>query len=148
MPVDSEPQNHEIDAAGALDGALVVFAFALRVASGAVQDVNPARRQIDMVEQMVPHERAIAARIDRPKTAELVEVEGGRAAEVDAARLVQPDQLPIERNRCAAGGQSKNRVGLLGQAARDVESERATHGLGCHENTSAHHATKTDAHHG
>ena len=79
-PFVPEPEDLQIDAAGAFDRALVAPHSARQVGRWPVEEMNPARRQVDVVEEMPLHERAIAARIRRRDADELIEVERRRTA--------------------------------------------------------------------
>src|SRR4029079_12499863 len=89
VAVHAQSEDLQADAPRPLDRALVAAAFPFDIVGHAVQKLNPAARQVDAIEEMALHERAIAARIARRETEKLVEVERRRAAEVGAACLVQ-----------------------------------------------------------
>jgi len=125
VPVEPEAENLQVDAARAIDGAFVGPAFLVDVARRPVQEVNPPRRQVDVIEQVALHECAIAARIAGGETKELVEVEGRGAAEIDAPGLVQPSERAIQRNRRPARWQAQHETGPRRQGARDITRARA-----------------------
>src|SRR5262245_56950089 len=85
VPVQSQAQDLQTDAAGSLDRAFVAFAFAPDVACRAVEKMNAAPGKVDVIEQMPLHERAVAVRIVCAEADELVEVERRGSAEISGA---------------------------------------------------------------
>src|SRR6184192_3682034 len=83
MPVGPEPQDQQIDAAGARDGAFVACAHSGQIARGAVEEMDAPARQVDVIEEVALHERAVAARVCCGYAEELVEIERRRSGEVD-----------------------------------------------------------------
>src|SRR4051812_48984659 len=83
MAVGAEAEDHQIDAAGALDRALEARAFPVGVPDRPVKEVNLLPRNVDMVEQVAVHERTIASRIGRIDAEEFVEIEGGRRRKIE-----------------------------------------------------------------
>jgi hypothetical protein len=137
VPVHPQPKDLQIDAAGAVDRAFVAAAFPLHVAGRAVQEMYPARRQVDVIEQLGLHESAITAWIARVEADEFVEVEGRGAAEIGAAETVQPDQLAIQRDRRSAGRQAENHRRLPGKSSRDVHGQGACERISRRKHTNA-----------
>src|SRR5262245_63713975 len=85
VPVETQPENLEIDAASSLNRPLVADAFLGEIHRRAVQQMSPADVEVDVIEQVPAHETVIAARIVVRQPGELVEVERGGAGEVRAA---------------------------------------------------------------
>jgi hypothetical protein len=73
-------------------------AFCRQIAGDSVQEVNPGRQEIHMLEQVMLHEPAKASRVDRADASELVEVECPRAADVECSGSVHPPQFRVGRN--------------------------------------------------
>jgi hypothetical protein len=126
MPVAADPQQHQVEAANRGDPALVAAGFPTHVARVPVQELDPIGRKVDAVEQVAPHEGMVALRVARAQTGELIEIERRRAAEVGTALLVQPHELAVERNRCAAGRQSQHERWPRSKRAREEVRQRAT----------------------
>src|SRR4051812_7050410 len=98
MAIDAEAEDLQIDSAGPLDRALVPTAFAHDVWRCALQELNAARRNVDVLEQMALHERAVGAGIVRRQAEKFIEVEGGRLAEIDSSPTVKVHEFAIQRN--------------------------------------------------
>ena len=76
---------------------LVARALRLGIRRRAVEEVDPLRRQVDAREQMLLHERAVAARdVAGPMPSELVEIERRGAGEVGLPVRVQRAELVIQ----------------------------------------------------
>ena len=78
----------------------------------AAGDVHALRVEIDVVEQVVVHEVAVALIMRGLETDILVEVERGHVLEADLASLVQFDELGIEVERRGAGSKTQHGVRL------------------------------------
>ena len=145
VAVHAEPEDLQVDAAGAFDRALVAIAFALDLppgADGAVQKVDAAGRQVDVIEQVLLHERAVAPRIVRADAEELVEVERRRAAEIGAAGGVVLRELAIQRDRRPARRQPEDERGLRRQRARDVPASARARRRGFEDAHARHESMK------
>ena len=108
VTVCSEAENLQVDAAGALDGAIVAAAFTFDVGRRSVEKVNAAPRDVDVIEQEPLHDGAVAAPIASREAEKFVEIESGQAGAVETSGAVQRDQLAIERHRGAAGRQAED----------------------------------------
>ena len=124
VTVRAKSENQQIESASASDLPLVAEAFRLRVGGGAIQKVNLARRQVDVIEQVTLHERAIAARIGRREPDEFVEVEGRGPAEVHGSGVEQRTEFRVESNGRAAGGQPEDQPRIGRHAPGDVARQR------------------------
>src|SRR4051812_22313918 len=138
VPVGAKAEHQQIDAAGAVNAALVPSALRGGISRGAVQEVNAAPRQVDMVEQMPIHEGAVAARIARADADEFVEIEGRGPREVRTARAVQGDQLAVERHRRPAGRKPEHQPRLRPQRTGDHARQRLRGAVRRAEHTDLH----------
>src|SRR5206468_9605930 len=59
VPVGPEPEDQQIDAARARDGAFVAGAHGGEIARRAVEEMDAPARQVDVVEEVTLHERAV-----------------------------------------------------------------------------------------
>jgi hypothetical protein len=75
VSIPAQPEDHQVDAAGSCDRALITPALRFQVGRYPVEEMNAARRQIDVVEEMALHVRTIAAPVRRRDADELIEVE-------------------------------------------------------------------------
>jgi hypothetical protein len=124
VSVAAEAEQQQVDPPRAPDRAFVPAALLFQIRGPAVQEVNAARLQVDVIEEMAVHEAALAARVGARDPDELVQVERGHAREIDGARAVLRDERSVERDRRAAGRQTEYQVGFRGNAASDVTRER------------------------
>ncbi len=67
---------------------------------------------VDMIEQVVVHEVAVALIVAAVKSHILIQVEAGSILEGDLPCLVEADQLGVEAERGGAGGAAQDGVGL------------------------------------
>jgi hypothetical protein len=70
-------------------------------------------------EQVLPHVAPVAVGAVRRHRIVLVEVEGDDAREVHGTRLMAADQLAVDADRRAAGGEPEDGVALRGRLAAD-----------------------------
>ncbi len=123
VPAAADPQNLQVDAPRPPDLLLVagtVFLH-LRMADGAVRNVDVRGRDIDVVEKNLLHPEAITVRIVRRHRKIFVQVECDDAGEIQAGFLVQADELAIQSDRRRAGGQTQHR----GPARRIILPDQA-----------------------
>ena len=125
VPVEPQPENLQIDAAGFLNRSFVADAFLREIRRRAVEQMDPAGVEVDVIEQVPAHETVIAARIVAREPDELVEVERGGATEVRAACPVESNQRSIEGDGRAPGRQPQHRRWLSGQQRRHPQRERS-----------------------
>ncbi len=86
--------------------------------------------EVDVLEEVLPHEAVIAVQAVAGHRVVLVEIEGDDPGEVEALFAMQANQLAVDPDRCGAGGQSQHRelpcavsiANDLGHAARDPPS--------------------------
>src|SRR5262249_55745064 len=108
VAVLTEAEDFEIDAARPPHRALVARTLASDVTRRAVEEMDALRVQVDVIEEVRVHERAIAVRITGAEAEELIEVECRRVREVDTTGVAQPHQLAVERQRRPAGWQRQH----------------------------------------
>ena len=112
MAVDPQAKQLQVDAAQVPDDLVIAGAGAVAVGIHAVGDVGVGQIQVDMVEQVVPHEIGVALVVVPVQAHILVQVDGADLGEVQLARLTAADQLLIGPHRAGAGGQPQNAAGL------------------------------------
>ena len=84
------------------------------VCAGAAGNVGVGHVDIDVVEQLIVHEIAIAALMGAFQTDVLVQIVGTNLGKINKAFAVQADELLIGRNRRGTGGKTDHGVGLAG----------------------------------
>ena len=126
-PTDAE--DLQVDAAGRTDPLLIPAAGGQDVApgEGAVGYVDRVGRDVDVVEEVLPHEAVIALEgvgSDRPI---FVEIEGDDGLEGDPILLVEPDEFVVDAHRRAARRQAEHGLLAGGRPARHEVGDLASH---------------------
>ena len=103
MAVRTDAAHEQVDAAGSEDGLLVVLALGLQVLGIAVEDMDIFLLDVNMAEEVVPHEGVVALGVLLREIDVLVHVEGDDVLERHLAGLVQGYQLPVHAQGRAAG---------------------------------------------
>jgi len=67
VAIGAEAEELEIDAAGALDGGFVVQRFVFEIGGVTVGEMRVAGREIDVTEEVFPHEGGVALRVRGPR---------------------------------------------------------------------------------
>lgn len=106
--LDAECARYEREIAGAGDLALVARALGVEVGGVAVRDVRVRAVDVDVIEQLLRHERPIAARMVRCDPGVFIEVEGDHFAEAVILARALRDHALIHRHRRASGRQAEN----------------------------------------
>jgi hypothetical protein len=108
----SDPENLKIDSTCFSDRVLVRLALVIDIGAGnvAAGDVDVLGTQVDVVEEILPHEPVIAMDAVRFHRVVLVEVEGHDVGEVEAILAMHLDQLAIDPDWCAPRGESEHSV--------------------------------------
>ena len=75
VPVDADPEDHQIDTAGRRNRALVAIAFLLEIRRRAVEKPHVARLDANLSEELSVHVLPVALGIATAEADELVEVE-------------------------------------------------------------------------
>ena len=91
--------DEKMDAAGRFDLGLVVFALGLQVGRVAVQNVHVFRCNVDVLEEIVPHEVVVALRVVAGQIHVLVHVESLDIFERHSTPAVVLDQLTVHSQR-------------------------------------------------
>src|SRR5260370_33507129 len=97
--------------------------------------MNAPLREVDVIEQVPPHEGLIAARVAGLEPDELVEVERGRSAEIGAPCEVQPHELTIQREGRAAGWKTQDKLRRRCERSRDSFCQRTCESVGGFKDT-------------
>lgn len=107
MSVLADAAHEQVDAAGFEDGGLIVGTLLDQILGIAVQDVDVLGLDVDVAEEVVPHERVVALGVILGQAHIFVHVERDDVAERYFAGLVAADQLLVGLQRRRAGGQSQ-----------------------------------------
>ena len=110
VAVRADAQHLQVNSACLLDALLVPAAVLLNVIRHAVRHVHPTGIDVDVLEQILPHEVVVALIVFRRQTHVLVQVERGDLGEIQTLFLVHPDQLFVQAQRGAARGQTEHTV--------------------------------------
>src|SRR5688572_21807715 len=76
VAVRADPQDHHVDPTRFRDGPLIAFAFGNEVWGATIQKADVLRKNVDVVEQPLFHERPVASGIAPTESYELIEIEG------------------------------------------------------------------------
>ena len=99
--------HEEVDAARLLDARLIVGALLDQVFGIAVENVDILGHDVDVAEEVVPHERVVALGMLLRQTHIFVHVEGDDVLERHLARLVEADKLLVGLQRRRAGREAQ-----------------------------------------
>ena len=86
---------------------------------GAVRDMRALLVVVDVAEKIFPHEIPVGLIVGGGQADVFVEVEGRDAAEIEAFLAVHLDQLLIETQGRAAGGEAEHGIGFFADDAGD-----------------------------
>jgi hypothetical protein len=128
-----DAEELEVDPAGRVDRLLVAAALLLDLAARqiAAGEVHLLRRDIELGEEILPHEPVIAVHAGGGHRVVLVQVEGDDPGEAQALLSVHPDQLAVDADRRRPRGEPEHglparaapRADQLGDPARDQPAE-------------------------
>ena len=104
VPVFADAAHEQVDAAGLDDARLVVGALLDQILGVAVEDIDVLGQDVDVFEEVVPHERVVALGVLLRKSDVLVHVERDDVPERHVAGLVAADELLVGLQRRRAGG--------------------------------------------
>ncbi len=124
-----DAENLEVDAARGPNRLLVAPAFlfdqfARSVAPG---EVHVGRRDVEMGEEVLPHEPMVGMQAFRAHRVVLVEVERHDVAEAEALVPVEPDQLAVHTDWCRTGSETQHGVPALARPGGDQVRDPAGH---------------------
>ena len=94
--------DKQMNTASLGDLSFVLDAFGRQVTGVAVEDVNVLRKDVDVLEEVVPHKVVIALRMVARKPHVLVHVERFHVLERNSALFVKFDQLFVHSQWCAS----------------------------------------------
>ncbi|OPZ89433.1 MAG: hypothetical protein BWY73_01509 [candidate division TA06 bacterium ADurb.Bin417] len=129
MAVAADAQYLEVDAAG-LDDPLLVLAAVCggpAVRGAAVRKVDVLLSDVDVAEEVLPHEVVVTLGVFGRQAEVLVEVEGRHPRKIQALFPVQADEFLVKAERGAAGGQAEDQVRFFLQAGLDDPGRLAAH---------------------
>lgn len=112
VTIATQTQQLQIHAAHAVQQLIIALAFPLCVRIHTIGNIGVIQVDIDMVEQVMPHEISIALIVVSRQTHILIQVHSLYLRKVHIALFVPLDQLLINANGAAAGSQAQNGVGL------------------------------------
>ena len=104
VSVGADAAHEEVDAAGSLDGSLVLSAFGSQVLRVAVQDMHVLLLDVDVGEEVGPHEAVVALGVFLGQTHVFVHVEGDDVLERNLAGLVHLNEVLVEAERRRTSG--------------------------------------------
>ena len=115
MAVLADAAHEEVDAPGLDDAGFVVGALLRQVLGVAVEDVDVLGLDVDVLEEVVPHERMVAFGMLLGKPHVLVHIERDDIPERHLTGLVAADQLLVgfQRGRTRREAQHERRLGHL-----------------------------------
>ena len=99
MPVGANAAEEQIHAAGSLHAGFVGSTFSFQVFSIAVEDVYILRLDVDVAEEVVPHERMIAFGMFFRQADVFIHIERDDVLERYHALLVQLNQVFVHTQR-------------------------------------------------
>ena len=125
MPGASDAEDLQVDAAGVGDRLLVGGARGgdPRLRQTPVGEVHVLGTNVDVVEEMLLHEAAVALmarRIDRPV---LVEIEGDDVREGEAILAMHANEFLVERGRRGAGREAEHAGAMLRGSRSDERGD-------------------------
>ena len=129
VPVRADPEDLQIDAAGARDRRLVAAAFAGRVGLHTVQEMNPLAADVHVPKQVLIHETAVAGWVFRRQAMELVEIERRHAREIQLAGRGEGPQVRVQVYRRSARRKAQHGRRLGGDESCHAKSHGAGHGV-------------------
>ena len=120
VAVRTDTTNEEVDAAGFLNHLLVVGALGGQVFGVAVEQVDILFRAVDMVKQVLGHERVVALGVLFGQVDIFVHIEGDHVLEAYAAVLNSLNKRFVHADGRRTGGQTQHE-GLLGRRLGGID---------------------------
>ena len=106
VSIGAHATHEQIDAPSCLDASLIIGALLNQVGRVAIEDIDVLRLDINVGEEVVPHERVVTLGVFLRQVAILVHIEGDDILERDLAGLVHCDEFTVHTQRGAARGAS------------------------------------------
>jgi hypothetical protein len=119
VAVATEPEELDIDAAGVEDALFVATALGVKVGGRAVGHVGAFLVDVDMAEEIFPHEIPIGLVMGAGEADVFVEVKRSHPAEIEAFFAVEANKLLVETERSAASGEAEDGVGFFADNTGD-----------------------------
>ena len=113
VSVVTNAQQLQIDAAPLLDLLLVSAAHGFHILSEAVGHDGALLVDVDVLEEILVHEVAVALGMVAGKALVLIQVGGTNAGEIQLAGFAAAHQLAVERQGGGAGGKAEEASGLF-----------------------------------
>lgn len=119
VPGAADAEELHVDTAGLLDRPLVALApLAHRFGfDRPVGNVHVGRIDVDVIEEMLPHEAVVTLQPLRPHGEVLVEIEGDDVREGEPLLAVESDEFRVDPRRRRAGGETED-TALAGDRPR------------------------------
>ena len=108
VAVHADAAQEQVDAAQGRDLRLIGRALGLGILGHAVEDVHVCLGDVDVIEEVGPHEVPVALVVLPGQAQVFVHVEGHHVPEGDLAGLVHPRQLGVHAQGRGAGGQPQH----------------------------------------
>ena len=108
VTVGADTAEEEVDAAALADHVFVVCAFGCEILGVTVEDVDVLLRAVDVVEEVVGHERVVALGMIFGKTHIFVHIEGHHVLEAHATGLVCLHNGAIHAEGAGTGGKTQH----------------------------------------
>ena len=121
VAVGADAAHEEVDAGGGGDGLFIIGALDFEVGGVAVQNMDVLLLDVDVAEEVIPHEGVVAFGMVFRQVDVLIHVEGDYVLEGDFAGLVQGDQFAVQAQGGAAG-RAAQFEGFLGRGFGLVDS--------------------------
>ena len=112
MPVVSQPQKLQVNAAETVDHVVIAGALRLGVHIDAARDMGIVPVDVDVIEEVVAHEIDVALGAVDVQPHILIQIHAPDLAEIQVALLIPRDELLIGTDGTAPGGQPQHAVGL------------------------------------
>ena len=115
MTIGTDTAEEEMNTANIFDLLLITCTLGSEVGSITVEDIDVLFADVDMREEVIPHEAVIALRMLFGQVDILVHIESDYIAEGNLAGLVQFDQFAVHTEGRRAGRQTQyKRLALFG----------------------------------
>ena len=108
VAVGADTAEEEVDATALADHVFVVCAFGCEILGVTVEDVDVLLRAVDVVEEVVGHERVVALGMVFGQTHVFVHVEGHHVLEAHTTGLVRLHNGAIHAEGAGAGGKTQH----------------------------------------